>query len=286
MTGLPLPEPGQAQTITMTDPDGTRHTFTKDLSEPLAYKPPPGVHLRLRVASNAVEGERVYAITRPDGTTFDFDRWGFARSVEDHDGNMITFEYTYVALATGAHCTTVVPFVCAPRLVRIVDPAGRRAGGITSARGADHDDRLLPALAAAAAAGERRQDQVDHRPDRPPDRLRLRRAGLPDERDRGGRDGRGADNQLPVLPGRAPVPGLALPALASPTPAERTPTSSTTPIPASASSSMAARSRRSPTARLRLASTGSRTLTTRSTSPMSRTAATSTGPTRSTSATG
>ncbi len=59
----------------MTDPDGTRHTFTKDLSELLAYKPPHSVHLRLRVASNAVEGERVYAITRPDGTTFYFDRW-------------------------------------------------------------------------------------------------------------------------------------------------------------------------------------------------------------------
>ncbi len=40
---------------------------------------------------------------------------------------MITFEYTYVALTTSAHYTTVVPFVFEPRLVRIVDPAGSDA---------------------------------------------------------------------------------------------------------------------------------------------------------------
>jgi len=128
--------------VTLTDPDGTHHTFklnTEDSSglpadprttpvDPgsvgLVYDSPPGVDLRLRtfspaeinandpladggLASDGVlpeQREKFWAITRPDGVTYFFDGLGFARSIVDRDGNEIRFVYEHVVPWTGASC--------------------------------------------------------------------------------------------------------------------------------------------------------------------------------------
>jgi RHS repeat-associated protein len=76
--------------IDLIDGDGTALHFT-DANADGVYDPPAGVHLYVRAVTGG------YDFTRPDRTTFHFDSAGFPTSVEDNDGNKITFVYTAVA---------------------------------------------------------------------------------------------------------------------------------------------------------------------------------------------
>ncbi|MDX6587266.1 MAG: hypothetical protein QOI31_1739 [Solirubrobacterales bacterium] len=123
---LPAPPP----TVTLTDPDGTEHTFTYNAEKSIGtedangdpalgivYDPPPGVNLHLRLYEDLLasmtgpsprllphQWKKAWAITRPDGVTYFFDGWGFATSIEDRQysgsgtgtpQNRITFDYEY-----------------------------------------------------------------------------------------------------------------------------------------------------------------------------------------------
>lgn len=143
--------------ITLTDPDGTEHTFRAKVGEAGAFEPPPGVDLRLRLYSTSSSHDERYngnaantgpldstlpqnkakywAITRPDGVTYFFDALGYARSIEDRNGNKIKFLYTLVNPTTGLNCNVapnvavaVVPGVCEPRMTQVVDAAGNDDG--------------------------------------------------------------------------------------------------------------------------------------------------------------
>jgi RHS repeat-associated protein len=78
--------------IELVDGDGTTHRFEGKLAADNTpyYEEPAGVHLYLREYS-ATDPARKWAITRPDRTTFFFDREGWPTSVEDNNGNRITF---------------------------------------------------------------------------------------------------------------------------------------------------------------------------------------------------
>ena len=76
------------------DGDGTRHRF------PLRSGPatgpgrewtaPPGVHLRFReTADQDPQSQRAIVATRPDGTSYEFDRQGFLRRAVDRNGNAL-----------------------------------------------------------------------------------------------------------------------------------------------------------------------------------------------------
>jgi RHS repeat-associated protein len=95
--GTPLdfhPNPNPT-TIKLTDGDGTTHTFTWD---PAAneWKSPAGVHLfaqRLVVCGQQTEESRAWSLTRPDRTQFFYDCDGYLSSIEDNNGNVMTFTY-------------------------------------------------------------------------------------------------------------------------------------------------------------------------------------------------
>lgn len=76
--------------IEFTDGDGTTHRFTQNAAG--GWDEPPGVHLYLRQFSTT-DLTRKWAITRPDRTTFFYDDGGFPTSVQDRNGNTITFAY-------------------------------------------------------------------------------------------------------------------------------------------------------------------------------------------------
>ena len=143
--------------IALTDPDGTRHTFRLDTSATaeratlprtgaaafsnvaISYTPPPGVNLRLRLYNNPFDDltaqggiqlealDRTWAITRPDGVTYFYDAWGYPTTIEDRNGNKITYEDELVNPLTGLGCPAVVPGACEPRVTGVVDPAGSDA---------------------------------------------------------------------------------------------------------------------------------------------------------------
>ena len=93
-----------AGNITLTDPDGTQHLFTGDQTNkslladlgqmPKRYTAPPGVHLRLRRFRDS--GNQTWAATRPDGATYYFNASGYATSIQDRNGNTLTFTYDFV----------------------------------------------------------------------------------------------------------------------------------------------------------------------------------------------
>jgi RHS repeat-associated protein len=131
--GLPV-VPNQ---IGLSDADGTRHKFNR-IGGTTQYSHPAGVNLRLRqfttpplVTLPGSDTPKTWAITRPDGTTFYYDQYGYERSIEDRNGNVITFEYeTYLPLTgtvVGACPLLVVldGIVCAKRVRRVIDPGGR-----------------------------------------------------------------------------------------------------------------------------------------------------------------
>jgi RHS repeat-associated protein len=140
---------GTPATVSMTDPDGTAHTFTllrnedgNSVNDSLyAYRSPAGVNLYLRQYSNIVKDaqgsdllpeqrEKAWAMTRPDGVTYFYDGWGFLRSIVDRNGNEMRYVYEVASLANGALCVPaiVVPGVCEPRLVKVIDAAGNDTG--------------------------------------------------------------------------------------------------------------------------------------------------------------
>jgi YD repeat-containing protein len=95
--GTPLdfhPNPNPT-TVKFTDGDGTTHTFSWD---PAAseWKPPAGVHLflqRLVACGQQTEESRAWSLTRPDRTQFFYDCDGYLSSIEDNNGNVMTFTY-------------------------------------------------------------------------------------------------------------------------------------------------------------------------------------------------
>jgi RHS repeat-associated protein len=149
-------QPGDGLKITLTDADGTVHTFTR--SGPDAkWVSPPGLNMHLRRWNpdgdlvNPVDDQ--WAMTRADGVTHFFDTFGYLTRTEDRNGNALRYEYeTYdaltgrvskdvpgspavalcgdetelgkvVRLATGPLTGTDV--LCGRRVARVLDPEGR-----------------------------------------------------------------------------------------------------------------------------------------------------------------
>ncbi|MFG1859194.1 DNRLRE domain-containing protein [Actinomadura geliboluensis] len=101
--GSPIdPHPNtHGRTVSLTDGDGTTHTFTlddKDTSDPAddEYVAPAGVHYylqRLAECKPKDEISRAWVMTRPDRTQFFFDCDGYLSSIEDNNGNRMDFTY-------------------------------------------------------------------------------------------------------------------------------------------------------------------------------------------------
>ena len=95
--GTPLdfhPNPNPT-TVTLTDGDGTTHTFSWDATAN-EWRHPAGVHLflqRLVVCDRQTEESRAWSLTRPDRTQFFYDCDGYLSSVQDNNGNVMTFTY-------------------------------------------------------------------------------------------------------------------------------------------------------------------------------------------------
>lgn len=95
--------------IELIDGDGTTHRFTSPDGQ--AWHAPAGVYLYLRLYSTT-DATRRWALTRPDRVTFFFDADGNPTSVEDANGNRLTFELE--SLSDGSK-----------RVGRVLDAAGR-----------------------------------------------------------------------------------------------------------------------------------------------------------------
>ncbi|MFG2091264.1 DNRLRE domain-containing protein [Spirillospora sp. NPDC048824] len=101
--GTPIdPHPNtHGRTVSLTDGDGTTHTFTlddKDTQDPAddEYTAPAGVHYYLqRLAECRPKDEiaRAWQMTRPDRTQFFFDCDGYLSAIEDNNGNRMDFTY-------------------------------------------------------------------------------------------------------------------------------------------------------------------------------------------------
>ncbi|MDQ3981342.1 MAG: Ig-like domain-containing protein, partial [Actinomycetota bacterium] len=128
--GLPLDvHPNKADEISgrsnkwveLTDGDGTTHRFEgKTAADGSTYwEEPPGVHLYLREFS-ATDPARKWALTRPDRVTFFYDSEGYPTSVEDKNGNRISF--TLEATPPGED-----PGGPKKRITKITDAAGQGA---------------------------------------------------------------------------------------------------------------------------------------------------------------
>ncbi len=115
--------------VRLTDADGTRHTFTRDVSRPGWYHQPAGVNVTLRKTGDT-RPERTWIATRADGTAFYFDAHGYQTYIRDRNGNEIRFEYERYSKVMGgasAECQAANPpieLLCSPRVVRVVDAAG------------------------------------------------------------------------------------------------------------------------------------------------------------------
>jgi RHS repeat-associated protein len=105
--------------VTLTDGDGTTHEFTGTTQSDgtTNWTEPPGVNLYLR-SLGGTDPARQWALTRPDRTTFYFDSDGYARSVEDRNGNTLTF--TLVDTPPGED-----PGGPKKRITKVTDAAGR-----------------------------------------------------------------------------------------------------------------------------------------------------------------
>jgi RHS repeat-associated protein len=101
--GTPIdPHPNtQGRTVSLTDGDGTTHTFRLDDKGTPAtgddeYLHPAGVHLflqRLFDCKPKDEVSRAWVMTRPDRTQFFFDCAGYLSSTVDNNGNQMDFVY-------------------------------------------------------------------------------------------------------------------------------------------------------------------------------------------------
>ena len=86
--------------VTLTDADGTMHRFKRRMNGSTAtdiFDPPPGVNLYLRKffknPTTTAQTRKVWAATQADGITHFFDACGYQRSVEDRNGNALTYNY-------------------------------------------------------------------------------------------------------------------------------------------------------------------------------------------------
>ena len=137
--------------ITLTDADGTVHTFQR--GDDGKWIDPAGLDMHLREwqdgptqlpsipASRATPVEKKWAITRSDGTTHFFDSLGYLRETKDRNGNRLRYEYERYNALNGQ--TEEIPGVslcdakpigelidgvyCVMRLKRVIDPAGVEA---------------------------------------------------------------------------------------------------------------------------------------------------------------
>ncbi|MGH2898634.1 MAG: hypothetical protein ACRDMZ_08165, partial [Solirubrobacteraceae bacterium] len=123
--------------ITMTDPDGTAHTFSRPAGS-TAWIAPPGVNMRLRyVGPNALDGpllpsiaalenDSYWELLRPDGAKHTFDRYGYVQKTVDRNANTLDYVYEGVKPVLGGPCTTStgdvvgglldIAGLCVPRL--------------------------------------------------------------------------------------------------------------------------------------------------------------------------
>jgi RHS repeat-associated protein len=126
--GLPLDiHPNNADSIAgrsnrwieFTDGDGSKHRFEgKTASDgTLFWEEPAGVHLYLRQYSST-DTARKWALTRPDRVTFFYDTDGYPTSVEDANGNRISFTLTDVPAGED-------PGGPKKRITKITDAAGQ-----------------------------------------------------------------------------------------------------------------------------------------------------------------
>lgn len=113
--------------VRLIDGDGTQHPFTLS-ADGTHFLPPPGVQLHLRRYD---QGQKAWAITRPDGITFYYDHHGYQTWVEDRNGNKLRFTYAIVPRQTGVTCptwplssSTALPATCRQRLISVTDAAG------------------------------------------------------------------------------------------------------------------------------------------------------------------
>ena len=104
-------------TVELSDPDGTRHVFTKQ-SDGVTFASPAGVHLYLRRFS-ATDPTKRFAMTRTDGITHFFDSDGYQTSIEDRNGNVIRFTYE-----VDNHGLLGLLLPAQKRVIRITDSAG------------------------------------------------------------------------------------------------------------------------------------------------------------------
>ena len=104
--------------VEFTDGDGTSHRFTgKQAADGTVFwEEPSGVHLYLRTFSTT-DATRRWALTRPDRVTFFYDSEGYPTSIEDRNGNRITF--TLAAVPPGED-----PGGSKKRVVTVTDAAG------------------------------------------------------------------------------------------------------------------------------------------------------------------
>jgi RHS repeat-associated protein len=130
-------------TIKLTDADGTQHVFGapaggQDSGQ--IFQAPKGVHLYLRrFSADGLSGlqdpSKVYAATRPDGTTYFFDSFGYLTSVQDRSHNHLDYVYEFRSL-TGGTCSAAAAVsnrrpdvfaiddsICPRRVTRVLDPS-------------------------------------------------------------------------------------------------------------------------------------------------------------------
>ena len=141
--GLQVPDDTPlGDSITLTDSDGTVHTFQRGQGNNWIH--PAGVTMYLRrynpaVASRVTIVPDKWAMTRPDGVTHFFDNLGYLTSTKDRNGNTLRYDYQHVNVLDGAECPAGTPIgdlvtqgsaelFCVRRLYRVVDPAGVDAG--------------------------------------------------------------------------------------------------------------------------------------------------------------
>jgi len=98
--------------VGFTDADGSYHVFTGNAAGTY-YTAPPGVHLYLKSL-----GASGWELWKPDRTKFVFDSAGFPTSVQDANGNALT--YTLVTPAAGEDA-----YGLAKRVTTVTDAGGR-----------------------------------------------------------------------------------------------------------------------------------------------------------------
>lgn len=117
--------------IRLTDADGTQHTF-RSTDGGQSFTDPAGVNLRLRRFATEQRSPKYWAITRPDGVTYYFDERGYQTSVEDRNGNKLTYQYKVdspspqACADLGLAGLLLGDILCRPYLDTVTDATGRK----------------------------------------------------------------------------------------------------------------------------------------------------------------